>query len=112
MSCELIKTTKFYSSKEHELLESTFAEIKLIGTLLNNIRESAYRQVKGLEDAFSMLDNADATSVLNYSTEALADEINLLLLATDKLESLEKSILEIIEPVEKYQAEQNADNMG
>ena len=83
MSCELIK-------KEHELLESTFAEIKLIGTLLNNIREDAHRQVKGLEDAFSML---------NDSTEALADEINLLLLATDKLESLEKSILEIIEPV-------------
>lgn len=99
MSCELIKTTTMYVAKEHELLESTFAEIKLIGTLLNNIRESAYRQVKGLEDAFSMLNNEDATSVLNDSTEALANEINLLLLATDKLESLEKSILEVIEPV-------------
>ena len=55
--------------------------------------------MKGLEDAFSMLNNEDATSVLNDSTEALADEINLLLLATDKLESLEKSILEVIEPV-------------
>ena len=99
MSCELIKTTTMYVAKEHELLESTFAEIKLIGTLLNNIREDAYRQVKGLEDAFSMLNNEDATSVLNDSAEALADEINLLLLATDKLESLEKSILEVIEPV-------------
>ena len=38
MSCELIKTTTMYAAKEHELLESTFAEIKLIGTLLNNIR--------------------------------------------------------------------------
>ena len=99
MSCELIKTTTMYVAKERELLESTFAEIKLIGTLLNNIREDAHRQVKGLEDAFSMLNNEDATSVLNDSTEALADEINLLLLATDKLESLEKSILEVIEPV-------------
>ena len=99
MSCELIKTTTMYVAKEHELLESTFAEIKLIGTLLNNIREDAYRQVKGLEDAFSMLNNEDATSVLNDSTKALGDEINLLLLATDKLESLEKSILEVIEPV-------------
>lgn len=95
--CEVIKA--MYVTKEHELLESTFAEIKLIGTLLNNIREDAHRQVKGLEDAFSMLNNEDATSVLNDSTEALADEINLLLLATDKLESLEKSILEVIEPV-------------
>lgn len=99
MSCELIKTTTMYVAKEHELLESTFAEIKLIGTLLNNIREDAHRQVKGLEAAFSMLNNEDATSLLNDSTEALADEINLLLLATDKLESLEKSILEVIEPV-------------
>lgn len=99
MSCELIKTTTMYVAKEHELLESTFAEIKLIGTLLNNIREDAYRQVKGLEDAFSMLNNEDATSVLNDSTKALGDEINLLLLATDKLESLKESILEVIEPV-------------
>lgn len=93
------ESNMFYYSREYELLESTFAEIKLIETLLNNIREDAYRQVKGLEDAFSMLNNEDATSVLNDSTEALADEINLLLLATDKLESLEKSILEVIEPV-------------
>lgn len=93
------ESNMFYYSREYELLESTFAEIKLIGTLLNNIREDAHRQVKGLEDAFSMLNNADATSVLNDSTKALGDEINLLLLATDKLESLEKSILEVIEPV-------------
>lgn len=93
------ESNMFYYSREYELLESTFAEIKLVETLLNNIRENAYRQVKGLEDAFSMLNDADACSVLNGSTEALADDINLLLIATDKLESLEKSIMEIIEPV-------------
>ncbi len=93
------ESNMFYYSREYELLESTFAEIKLVETLLNNIRENAHRQVKGLEDAFSMLNDADACSVLNGSTEALADDINLLLIATDKLESLEKSIMEIIEPV-------------
>lgn len=93
------ESNMFYYSREYELLESTFAEIKLVETLINNIRENAHRQVKGLEDAFSMLNDADACSVLNGSTEALADDINLLLIATDKLESLEKSIMEIIEPV-------------
>ena len=93
------ESNMFYYSREYELLESTFAEIKLVETLLNNIRENAHRQVKGLKDAFSMLNDADACSVLNGSTEALADDINLLLIATDKLESLEKSIMEVIEPV-------------